>query len=86
MPPTYRYTLSNGQRELNFWRIVWKQAITDKQEVVNYIDSVAVNFSGGDAYLLPAANHYGSSYFMDGLTPEGILEKKADKIYKIVRK
>ena len=86
MPPTYRYTLSNGQRELNFWRIVWKQAITDKQEVVNYIDSVAVNFSGGDAYLLPAANHYGSSYFMDGLTPEGILEKKADKIYNIVRK
>lgn len=86
MPSTYRYTLSNGQRELHFWRIVWKKAITDKQEVVAYIDSVAVNFPDGDAYLVPACNHYGSSYFMDELVPNGVLEKKAEKLYKIVRK
>lgn len=86
MPSTYRYTLSNEQRDLHFWRIVWKKAITDKQEVVEYIDSVAVNFFDGDAYIVPACNHYGSSYFMDELVPEGILEKKADKLYKIVRK
>ena len=86
MPSTYRYTLSNEQRQLHFWRIVWKKAITDKQEVVEYIDSVAGYFPEGDAYLVPARNHYNSSYFMDELVPEGILEKKADKLYKIVRK
>ena len=86
MPPTYRYTLFNEQRELHFWRIVWKKAITDKQEVVAYIDSVAADFPDGDAYLVPACNHYGSSYFMDELVPDGVLEKKADKLYKIVRK
>lgn len=86
MPSTYRYTLSNDQRQLHFWRIVWKKAITDKQEVVEYIDSVAGYFPEGDAYLVPARNHYNSSYFMDELVPEGILEKKADKLYKIVRK
>lgn len=86
MPSTYRYTLSNDQRQLHFWRIVWKKAITDKQEVVEYIDSVAGYFPEGDAYLVPACNHYNSSYFMDELVPEGILEKKADKLYKIVRK
>ena len=86
MPSTYRYTLFNEQRELHFWRIVWKKAITDKQEVVAYIDSVAADFPDGDAYLVPACNHYGSSYFMDELVPDGVLEKKADKLYKIVRK
>lgn len=86
MPSTYRYTLSNDQRELHFWRIVWKKAMTDKQEVVEYIDSVAENFFDGDAYIVPACNHYGSSYFMDELVPEDVLEKKADKLYRIVRK
>ena len=53
---------------------------------MEYIDSVAGYFPEGDAYLVPARNHYNSSYFMDELVPEGILEKKADKLYKIVRK
>ncbi|MBR4730027.1 MAG: DUF2029 domain-containing protein, partial [Prevotella sp.] len=40
MPETYRFTLSNPQRDLHFWRIVLDSPITDNQRIINYIDSL----------------------------------------------
>ena len=85
MPESYRYTISNSQRDLHFWRVVLSESITDSQQVVSYINSISKDFVKGDAYLLSAANHYGASYFMDELVPKGILEKKADRLYKILK-
>ena len=84
MPESYRYTISNSERDLHFWRVVLKAPITDSQQVVSYIDSVSKDFVDGECYLLSASNHYGACYFMDELVPAGILEKKADRLYKIV--
>jgi hypothetical protein len=86
MPETYRFTLSNPQRNLHFWRIVLDSPITDNQRIINYIDSLSSDFLDGDAYILSAPNYWGTYYFMDELVPKGILEKKAERLYKIVRK
>lgn len=86
MPETYRFTLSNSQRDLHFWRIVLDSPITDNQRIINYIDSLSSDFLEGDAYILSAPNYWGTYYFMDELVPKGILEKKAERLYKIVRK
>ena len=86
MPETYRFTLSNPQRDLHFWRIVLDSPITDNQRIINYIDSLSSDFLDGDAYILSAPNYWGTYYFMDELVPKGILEKKAERLYKIVRK
>lgn len=86
MPETYRFTLSNPQRDLHFWRVVLDNPITDSQQVVNYIDSLSSDFLDGEAYLLSAPNYHGASYFMDELVPTGILEKKTDRLYKILNK
>lgn len=86
MPETYRFTLSNPQRDLHFWRIVLDSPITDNQRIINYIDSLSSDFLEGDAYILSAPNYWGTYYFMDELVPKGILEKKAERLYKIVRK
>ena len=86
MPETYRFTLSNPQRDLHFWRIVLDNPITDSQQVVHFIDSLSSDFLVGDAFLLSAPNYYGASYFMDELVPTGILEKKTDRLYKILSK
>lgn len=86
MPETYRFTLSNPQRDLHFWRIVLESPITDNQRIINYIDSLSSDFLDGDAYILSAPNYWGTYYFMDELVPKGILEKKAERLYKIVRK
>ena len=85
MPETYRYTISNRQRDLHFWRIVMNGPLTDSQQVVSYVDGVLGDFPEGEVYLLSAANHYGASYFMDELVSTGKLEKKADRLYKIIR-
>jgi len=85
MPETYRYTISNQQRDLHFWRIVMPNAITESKQIVSYIDGVLQDFPEGEVYLLSAANHYGASYFMDELVSTGKLEKKADRLYKILR-
>jgi hypothetical protein len=85
MPETYRYTISNQQRDLHFWRIVMPDAITESKQIVSYIDGVLQDFPEGEVYLLSAANHYGASYFMDELVSTGKLEKKADRLYKILR-
>ena len=86
MPETYRFTLSNPQRDLHFWRIVLDSPITDNQRIINYIDSLSSDFLDGDAYILSAPNYWGTYYFMDELVPKGILEKRAERLYKIVRK
>ena len=86
MPETYRFTLYNPERELHFWRIVLDRPITDNQRIVNYIDSLSSDFLDGDAYILSAPNYWGTYYFMDELVPKGVLEKKAERLYKIVSK
>ena len=83
MPETYCYTLTSPRHDLHFWRIVMPKALTDKQQLVSYLDSVSSHIQGGDLYLLSASNHYGASYFMDELVPTGRLEKKAEKLYKV---
>ena len=85
MPESYRYTLSNAERALHFWRVVLTAPITDSQQIVSYIDSARKDFFEGECYLLAANNHYGMSYFMDELVTKGILEKKADHLYKILK-
>ena len=85
MPEAYRYTISNADRDLHFWRVVLNGAITDSQQVADYIDSVKGDFLDGERYLLSANNHYGACYFMDELVSKGILEKKADRLYKILK-
>ena len=85
MPESYRYTISNAERALHFWRVVLTAPITDSQQVVSYIDSARKDFLEGECYLLAANNHYGTSYFMDELVTKGILEKKADHLYKILK-
>ena len=83
MPKAYRFTLSNSQRELHFWRIVLQKPITSSQEVADFIDSVSPDFLKGDAYLISAPNHYNAAYFVDELLPTGRLEKKAERLYQI---
>lgn len=85
MPEAYRYTISNAERDLHFWRVVLTAPLTDSQQVVDYINSVRKDFLDGECYLLSANNHYGACYFMDELVPQGILEKKADRLYKILK-
>ncbi|MBE6256645.1 MAG: hypothetical protein E7103_01645 [Prevotella sp.] len=85
MPEAYRYTISNAERDLHFWRVVLTAPLTDSQQVVDYINSVSKDFLDGECYLLSANNHYGACYFMDELVPQGILEKKADRLYKILK-
>ena len=85
MPEAYRYTISNAERDLHFWRVVLTAPLTDSQQVVGYINSVRKDFLDGECYLLSANNHYGACYFMDELVPQGILEKKADRLYKILK-
>ena len=86
MPEKYRFTLSSPQRDLHFWRIVLWKPVSDSQQVAAFVDSLSADFLSGDAYILSAPNHYGASYFMDKLVPTGVLEKKADRLYKIVSK
>ncbi len=83
MTEAYRFTLSDGQRDLHFFRVVLSKPITDKQEVADYIDGVSPGFLDGDAYIISAPNHYGASYFMDELVAVGRLEKKAERLYRI---
>ena len=85
LPESYRYTISNSERKLHFWRVVLTAPLTDSEQVVSYINNARKDFFEGECYLLSGNNHYGAYYFMDELVPKGILEKKADHLYKILK-
>ena len=86
LPEEYYFTISSPQRDLHFWRIVLPEAITDKQQLVSYIDSLSTMFLDGDRYIIAASNHYGTSPFLDDLAKTGIIEKKTEKLYKIINR
>lgn len=83
MPEEYYFTLSAPQRDLHFWRIVLPGAVSDKQQLATYMDSLSTKFLEGDRYVMAASNHYGTAPFLDELAKIGKIEKKGDKIYKI---
>ena len=85
LPESYRYTISNSERKLHFWRVVLTAPLTDSEQVVSYINNARKDFFEGECYLLSGNNHYGAYYFMDELVTKGILEKKADHLYKILK-
>ena len=83
MPEEYNFTLSSPQRDLHFWRVVLHGAVSDKEQLLSYMDSLSTKFLEGERYVMAASNHYGTAPFLDELAKTGKIEKKGDKIYRI---
>ena len=83
LPEEYNFTLASQQHTLHFWRVVLPGAVSDKEQLAAYMDSLSTKFLEGDRYVMAASNHYGTAPFLDELTKTGKIEKDGDKIYRI---
>ena len=85
MPEEYRFTISNPQHELRFWRVILPAGVRDRDEIANYIETVPANYPEGEQYIIAASNHYGTSHFLDEIAQTGKLKKKAERLYQIIK-
>ena len=87
MPWKYEFTVSNPQRKLRYWRVYLTVAEQDNEKFISYIDTLSsVIPKQEDGYVLTAPEHFGFARFLDEIVKTGKVEKKADNLYKIVRK
>ena len=87
MPWKYEFSVSNPQRNLNYYRVYLTVPEQYNEKFISYIDTLSsVIPKNEDGYVLTAPEHFGFARFLDEIAKTGKVEKKADNLYKIVRK
>lgn len=87
MPWKYEFSVYNSQRKLHYWRVYLKEVEQNNEKFVSYIDTLSsVIPEKEDGYVLTAPEHFGFARFLDEIVKTGKVEKKADNLYKIIRK
>ena len=87
MPWRYEFTVYNPQRKLHYWRVYLKEAEQYNEKFISYIDTLSsVIPQQEEGYVLTAPEHFGFARFLDEIVKTGKVEKKADNLYKIIRK
>ena len=87
MPWRYEFTVYNPQRKLHYWRVYLKEVEQNNEKFISYIDTLSsVIPQQEDGYVLTAPEHFGFARFLDEIAKTGKVEKKADNLYKIIRK
>lgn len=80
MPEGYRFTISDPQRDLHFWRTVLYEGVKDRQQIESYIDSFSSKIKAGDKYVIAATP---TSHILDEIAQTGKLTKKAERLYQL---
>ena len=80
MPQDYRFTISDSQRDLHFWRVILYEGVRDKQQIESYIDSLSSKMVAGDKYVVAATP---TAHILDEIAQTGKLTKKADRLYQL---
>ena len=87
MPWRYEFTIYNPQRKLHYWRVYLKETEQYNEKFISYIDTLSsVIPQQEEGYVLTAPEHFGFARFLDEIVKTGKVEKKADNLYKIIRK
>ena len=87
MPWRYEFSVCNSQRKLHYWRVYLKETEQNNEKFVSYIDTLSsVIPKNEEGYVLTAPEHFGFARFLDEIVKTGKVEKKADNLYKIIRK
>lgn len=87
MPWRYEFSVFNPQRKLHYWRVYLKEAEQYNEKFISYMDTLSsVVPKNEEAYVLTAPEHFGFARFLDEIVKTGKVEKKADNLYKIIRK
>ena len=84
MPEEYRFSVTSPEHQLHFWRIVLPGQVKSDEEMASYINHMCKKFHQGDKYIIAASNHYGTSHFLDELVQQGMLSKKAERLYQVM--
>ena len=87
MPRRYEFSVFNPQRKLHYWRVYLKEAEQYNEKFISDMDTLSsVVPKNEEAYVLTAPEHFGFARFLDEIVKTGKVEKKADNLYKIIRK
>lgn len=86
-PWRYEFTVYNPERRLHYWRVYLTEVEQYNEKFVSYIDTLSsVIPKNEEGYVLTAPEHFGFARFLDEIAKTGKVEKKADNLYKIIRK
>jgi hypothetical protein len=85
MSDKYEFTIYNSNRKLTYWRIYLREDEYSAQQVLSYIDSLSQVFKGEEAYVQASSEHYGTEHVLDEIEEMGRVEKKAPKLFKIIK-